>query len=154
MLGDVDRRRDALVAHLDVEDLQALAQRQRQVVGRLGAAQLGVERRAALQADAQDPVLARQHAALAREVVEPALAVLDQAARVVDLGQVVEHQLLPAHRRQRPELDVRRPSAPNSTSRAPLAPVSPKCRPCRQPEYQAAGSLDTPIAVWTWPSAQ
>ena len=78
-----------------------------EVVGRLGAAQLGVERRAALQADAQHPVLARQHAALAGEVVEPPLAVLDQAARVVDLAQVVEHQLLPAHGRERAELDAR-----------------------------------------------
>ena len=145
----VDRRRDTLVADLDVEDLQALAQRQGQVVGRLGTAQLGVERRAALQADAQDPVLARQHPVLAGEIFEPALAVLDQAARVVDLVQVVEHQLLPAHGRQRPELDVGPVGAELDVQRALRARLAevPALQAARVPRRRLARDADRGVHV-------
>ena len=140
VLGDVDRRRDALVADLDVEDLEPLAQGEGEVVGRLGAAQLGVEGRAAGQPYAQHPILARQHAALAGEALERAVRSA-RRARACRRPRRGRRAPVPASGRARAGGTGSRVRRGRTRRRGrPSAPVSPKCRPCRQPAYQAGGS--------------
>ena len=122
VLRHLDRRHDAVVAHLDART----PSRSRSATARSSAASAprscGEERRAAASRTRSTQSWSGSTPCSAARGRRTAARSARRRRAFGDVAEVVEHQLLPAHRRERRGTRPRTPSGPNSTSSAPFAP--------------------------------